>query len=104
MAKGLKIDNMIATVIDIGSGCVGNMEFETPYVKLDIDGKEYIWQSANAENARFYLNRGSMVRINAFAYYENLRRVSVLSLSNFQQFGMVGKFQNAPKRIIGRGC
>ena len=76
--KGKRFSGEPMTIIASGSGCVGNMSWETPYVLLlAADGTEYIWQSEMATDA-MDLPKPTRVLVWAFAYGTHLRRVSIL--------------------------
>jgi hypothetical protein len=76
MTKGLKIFGP-ATVLRTGTSIVGNMGWETPYVQFDVGGQQYRWQSDLANGAFYGLKRGQIVHLDAFAYADHLRRVTV---------------------------
>lgn len=89
--KGLRI-NREMIVTDIGSSCVGNMAWETPYIRFQMldNSKEVIWQSECAEHAMFALRVGQHVTVKAFAYNERLRNVQVKTESGCL-YGINGK-------------
>lgn len=56
-----------ATLVDYGSGLVGNMSWETPYMKFVLDdGRKVKWQSDDVEHHPLYWERNKKVHIRAF--------------------------------------
>jgi len=86
MTKGEKIDREL--IVDYaGSGCVGNMGWETPYI--DFEGG-YRWQSDTIGELWYSLRKGDKVAVRAFAYphkriegLKTLRRVKVTRKGGF---------------------
>ena len=75
--KGEKIETL-ARVAHVGSACIGNMGFETPYVRFVLpDGRSAIWHSDSASKAANDLKDGTEVALTGFLYGNHLRRVSV---------------------------
>ena len=66
MAKQTKGRQIIgnATVLGMGSGCVGNMAWETPIVRFALNGERFTWQSDIADQYCFHV--GSLVALTAF--------------------------------------
>ena len=52
----------IATVIDRGQSCVGCMAWETPYIKLAINGERFKYQSERIETLYDHIEKGAMIQ------------------------------------------
>ena len=92
--KGLRIDGF-GTVVMTGTSCNGGPG-ESPYIVLDIRGKEWTW-FAPTEDV-LWIPRGETVMIGAFGYEDDfrgarLRRVSltrILDDGSCRHYGMKG--------------
>ena len=63
--KGRKMDHLDLAFVRAGSGCVGCMSAETPFVIFTDGYYEYKWQSENIPDDLYYSKTG-LVCISAF--------------------------------------
>ena len=89
--KGKKMVRVSAIVSATGSSCVGNMAWETPYVRLcfgvGAPVEVAIWQSENAASAERYLKHGDCVKVSGFMYGDHLRNVTIVRDGDNKVFG-----------------
>jgi len=70
--KGTKVAGLFQ-VIRTGSGCMGCMGMETPFVILGGQDRQYRWWSDYVEP--YWFNRGDLVEIEAFSRHNNPERL-----------------------------
>jgi len=70
--KGMLIEGTV-TIERKGSSCQGCMPWETSYIDIIYNGKEYTWFSDRTER----MHKGQILNIRAFAYGDRLRKVTI---------------------------